>query len=404
MSAVLETPFRFHPLAPDFVADPFPILKRLQREAPVHRSELGFWLLTRYDDVVTVLRDGDSFGSAATPERIRARVGQGAAFAYLSRRMVGLDPPGHTRLRAPLSKPFSGRSLESLRPRVAAMARELFDRRPDGRRMDFMRMVAHPLPSLVMCELLGVPEEDAPQLGAWSEDLSFLIASAIEPRRLAKAETSVAAFLDYARALVRERRDAGDAGEADLIGALCAARYDGQKLPDDDIAGTILFMFSAGHQTSRDVMGSGLVALMRQPEQWRRLVAEPGLHASAAEECLRYEPAVTMTSRMAYRDVVIGATQIRAGEQVTVSLAAANRDPGHFANPDRLDVARADNRHLTFGGGIHHCLGAALARMEIQVVLAMLAELCPGMELESGRIEWRKTAALRGPVAVSVAW
>jgi len=390
----------FDPLTPGFTADPFPLLRRLREDDPVHRSPLGFWVLTRYDDVARVLRSPRLFGTGLTHDSMRSRYGDGAAFAYVSRRLSSYDPPDHTRLRALVTRAFTVRRVESMRSHIQAIADRLLDGVGGAERMDVIADLAHPLPSLVICEMLDVAEADRRQFSVWTGDIAFLLAPIIAPDRLATGEAAAGAFMAYVRDLIAERREAlGD----DLLSALITAEADGDRLTEDELVAMIVFLFSAGHQTTRDLVGNGLLALLQHRDQWQRLLAQPALLPAAIEECLRYDPSVTMFFRRALQDTHIGDTPIPAGDRIFVSISAANRDPARFDDPDRFDLDRRDNEHLTFGGGIHYCLGAALARVEAHIIFATLLRRCPGIELTEDVIQWRDTPAFRGPIALRVA-
>jgi hypothetical protein len=388
----------FNPFDPAFIADPFPVLHRLRREDPVHRSELGFWILTRYDDVATTLRDR-RFGAAFDPNEARARMGEQAAFAYVSRRLHNYDPPDHTRLRSLVTKAFTAKRVETMRPHIEELANELLDQVKGERRVDVVGALAHPLPSLVICEMLGVPKDDRPRFSAWTEDIAFLIGPLIEPDRLEAGERAAGEFMDYVRVLVAERRKAPS---DDLLSALIGAGEDGDRLSVDELVATVVFLFSAGHQTTRDLTGNGLLALLPHSEQTDRLVAEPDLLLEAVEECLRYDPSVTLTARRALEEVSIRGRKISAGDHVILSISAANRDPAIFSDPDRFDIERRFKEHLTFGGGIHYCLGATLARLELQIIFGCLLRRYPGLRLADEPVRWRQTATFRGPLAVEV--
>jgi pimeloyl-[acyl-carrier protein] synthase len=389
----------FDPRAPGYAANPYPLLHRLRAEDPVHRSPMGFWVLTRYADVATVLRTPRSFGTGATPRGMQARYGDGAAFAYVSRRMSSYDPPDHTRLRSLVTRAFSVRRVESMRPHIQAIADHLLDAVAGADQIDIVADVAHPLPSLVICEMLGVPEADRPQFSTWTDAIAFLLAPLIDPDRLVAGEVAAGQFMEYVRALVRERRGApGD----DLLSALIAAEEAGDRLAEDELVATVVFLFSAGHQTTRDLVGNGLLALLNHPDQWERLLDDRSLVPAAVEECLRYDSPVTLFPRRALEDTALGGSAIGAGEQVYVSISGANRDPARFPDPDRFDLARGDNEHVAFGGGIHYCLGAALARTEAQIILGTLLDRYPQLQLAENAIEWRDTLAFRGPVALHV--
>jgi len=392
-------PITFDPLAPGFTADPYPLLRRLREEEPVHLSPRGYWVLTRYDDVAAVLGNSRLFGVGLTRERIKARYGSGAAFDYVSRRLSSYDPPDHARLRSLVTRAFTMRRVEAMRPRIQVIADELL-RRSDGmREMDVIAELAHPLPSLVICEMLGVPVADRPLFSAWTHAVQHLLAPAISAERLAAGEEAAGEFLGYVGALARERRrNPGD----DLLSALVAAEESGDRLSEEELAATVVFLFSAGHSTTRDLVGNGLVALLRHRAQWQRLVDDPARVQDAVEESLRYDASVTMFSRRALQDTRLGNQSIAAGAQIFVSISAANRDPARFPDPDGFDLSRPDKSHLSFGGGIHYCLGASLARAEAGIIFRTLAARHPRLELAQEVVEWRDALAFRGPVALPV--
>ena len=364
----------------------------------MHRSDFGFWVLTRHDDVSQVIRD-PRFRVAFSREGSRSQLGDGAAFAYVSRRMSNYNPPDHTRLRSLVTKAFTVKRVESMRPHIQAIADELLDRVRARRQIDVLEALAHPLPSLIICEMLGVPEADRSRFSAWTEDIAFLIAFTIEPERLVAAERAAGEFMDYVRALIAARRNnLGD----DLLSALIAAEESGDRLSEDELVATVVFLFSAGHQTTRDLTGNALIGLLRHLDQRDLLAANPALLPEAVEECLRFDPSVVVTARRPVEDVSIRGRRIPAGERVHLSLSAANRDPSVFVDPDRFDIKRQFKEHVTFGGGIHYCLGAALARVELQIIFGTLLRRYPRIRLADAPIQWRKTITFRGPLALEV--
>jgi hypothetical protein len=403
-SAIIPTkgePIVFDPFAPGYTANPYPLLHRLREHDPVHRSPHGFWVLTRYEDVAAVLRNSRRFGTGVTREWMQSRLGGGAAFAYISRRLSSYDPPGHARLRTLVTKAFTVRRVEAMRPYIQAIADRLLDAVDTTHKMDVVADLAHPLPSLVICEMLGVPEADRPRFSIWTHDIQFLLAPVIHPDRLAAGEKACDEFMGYVKALAKERRTALG---GDLLSALIGAEENGERLTEEELAATVVFLFSAGHSTTRDLVSSGLLALLRYPDQWQRLIRDPSLVPAAIEECLRYDSPIAMLPRRALEETTIGGVRIAAGEQLFVSISAANRDPARFADPDHFEVGRPDNEHLAFGGGIHYCLGAALARTEAQIIFHTLLRRYPDLELAQDEIQWRETISFRGPLALRVSW
>ncbi len=387
----------FDPFTPEFQADPFPILRRLREEDPIHRSPLG-WVLTRYDDVFAALRNS-SLGAAFDREAGREQLGDGAAFAYVSNRIHNFDPPDHTRLRSLVTTAFTVRRVELLRPHIQAIADMLLDRVDGANTIDVLAAVAHPLPSLVICEMLGVPEADRPRFSRWTEDIAFLLFPPVHPRRLKTGEVAAAQFMAYVRDLIEHRRAAP---ADDLLSALIAAEEHGDRLSIDELIANVVFLFSAGHQTTRDLVGNGLLALLRHPDLKLRVAADPSLLPALVEECLRYDPSVTATVRRARDDTTVAGTPIAAGDRLILSISGANRDPARFPDPDRFDIDRLNNEPLAFGGGIHYCLGAALARAEAQIVFGTLLRRYPKLELAEQTVQWRETWIFRGPVSLQV--
>ena len=387
----------FDPFTAEFQADPFPLLRRLREEDPIHRSPLG-WVLTRYNDVVAALQN-QSLGAAFDREAGRAHLGDGAAFAYVSRRIHNFDPPDHTRLRSLVTKAFTVRRVEALRPHIQAIADILLDRTNGARTIDVLAALAHPLPSLVICEMLGVRETDRPRFSRWTEDIAFLLLPPVPPHRLEAGEAAAAEFMAYVRDLIEHRRATPT---DDLLSALIAAEEHGDRLSIDELIANVVFLFSAGHQTTRDLVGNGLLALLRHPDLKRRVAGDPSRLPALVEECLRYDPSVTATPRRAQEETTIAGTPIAAGDRLILSISGANRDPARFPDPDRFDIDRPNNEPLAFGGGIHYCLGAALARTEAQIVFGTLLRRYPNLELADQTVQWRETWIFRGPVTLQV--
>ncbi|MBV8358742.1 MAG: cytochrome P450 [Deltaproteobacteria bacterium] len=393
--AGLSSPLIFDPASPDYITDPYPILRQIREAAPIHKTEMG-WLVTRYEHASPVLRDSRLWGTVMW---LNPAFRSGPMFEYASRRLNSYDAPEHTRLRALVTKGFTARRVEGLRPRIQQLADDLLDMAKVAREFDVLEILAHPLPCQVICEMIGVPLSDSPQLSQWTRAVHSVLGPVARPDHMDVANQAAGEFMSYIRALVAKRRIAPG---GDLLSALIVAEEQGERLSEEELVATVLFMFTAGHATTRDLVGSGLLAFMNNRDQWERLVSDPSVVQSAVEECLRYNPSVSMTLRRALQDTVLSDTSIHAGETMLISIAAANRDPRRFADPDRFDIGRADNEHLTFGGGIHYCLGAMLGRVEAQIVFSTLARRYPKMELAPQTIEWRDTIAFRGPTAVRV--
>jgi cytochrome P450 len=389
------TEVEFNPFLPEFHADPYPFYRRLREQDPVHRTAMGFWVLTRYEDCVAVLRD-QRFGREEFQQMLTAVYGDDTEKPQLPRSMLFRDPPDHTRLRALVSKAFTPRTIEVMRGHIQDIVDRLLGRALAQGGMDVMEDLAYPLPVTVICEMLGVPVGDHASIRGWSADIARSLdaiglpsdQSIVERGRIARRQLA-----DYFRALVPERRARP---QPDLLSGLLAAEEQGDKLTEPEVIAMCLLLFIAGHETTVNLIGNGLLALLRHPEQLARVQADPALVPNAVEELLRYDSPVQRTARITTEEVDLAGHHIAKGAMVVVALGAANRDPAQFADPDRLDVTRRDVRHVSFGFGIHFCLGAPLARVEGQIALGALLRRAPGLTLDEPTLEWRESSVLRG--------
>jgi len=391
----------FNPMDPEFVADPYPTYRRLRAEDPVHRSPLGFWVLTRYEDVVGVLRDS-RLAKEAIATYVAARFNIPVPGLGLS--MLDRDPPDHTRLRGLVSKAFTPRVVEVLRPRIQALVDELLDRVEGNASMDLIEDFAYPLPVTVICEMLGVPVEDRERFKQWGLDIARGLDSIMLPPDSEVARRSMAArngLSDYFRELIALRRARP---RADMLSDLIAAEEAGDKLTESELLATCILLLVAGHETTVNLIGNGTLALLRHPEELRRLREDPGLIVTAVEELLRYDGPVQRTARIPSEDVTIGGRTIPKGDMVMPFIGAADRDPAQFPDPERLDITRTENRHIAFGWGIHFCLGAPLARVEGQIAINTLVSRLPKLALATDRPEFRQSLTLRGLTSLPVAF
>jgi cytochrome P450 len=318
------------------------------------------------------------------------------------RTLLFMDPPDHTRLRRLVSKAFTPRTIEQLRGHVGEICDDLLDQWRGDEPFEVMAGLAYPLPVIVICELLGVPVDDRHQMEGWSSDASRLLDfSQIDEETAMKGMVAAMQFINYFNGLFEARRAEP---RDDLLTELVKVEEAGDKLTEEELRSIVLLLFVAGHETTMNLIGNGLFALLQHHDQWERLVADPSLVPSAVEECLRYDGPVHLTGRIATTDLEVGGRTFRKGEGVMTLLAAANRDPDKFPDPDRFDVGRTDNQHLTFSHGIHYCLGAALARLEGQVVFERLARRYPTLKLACGSddVEYREHFVLRGLKALPV--
>ena len=395
----------FNPLDPAFIADPYPFYHRLRETAPVFKTPMGFWLLSRYDDIAASLRDrrfGKDFAGNIQRKYGADRMKE-PAIANLSHTMLVVDPPDHTRLRGLVTKAFTARRVADMRVRIRKLVDEQLDRVADKGGMDVIRDIAHRLPVIVICDMLGIPEDHR---------AAFLVGSNVSGRildpvpmsqeELQQANVGTAmgnAYFDQLCDL--RRRDPQD----DLTTELVRAEESGDRLTAEELRANIGLLFGAGHETTTNLIGNGLLALHRQRDQWERLKADPGLIPNAIEELLRFDSSVQMTGRATMTDIEIGGVTLPAGESVVQLLGAANRDPAQYPDPDKLDVGRQNIRPMSFGGGIHHCLGAQLARLEGELVFTALIERFPDMELpEKDKPDWRRSFTLRGLSKLPAVW
>jgi cytochrome P450 len=401
----IPEPLLFDPLSPDFIADPYPFYRRLRETDPVHRSPLGFYLASRHADVTAMLRDkrfGKDFVGRMT-RRLGAQVLDEPAYRSMRYWMLQQDPPDHARLRGLVVQAFTARRVEDMRPRIQEIVDDTLDRLAPQGRADLMSDFAYRLPVTVICEMLGIPREQHDMFHAGARDGGRLL----DPVPLSRAELdaanagSLAAQAYFRQLFELRRREPGD----DLTTRLVQAEQEGNRLSNDELTANVILLFGAGHETTVNLIGNGLLALHRHPDQLALLREKPELMPNAVEEILRYDSSVQTTGRVALEDVEVAGTAIRKGEAVLGLLGAANRDPAAYAEPDRLDIARQNVRPLSFGGGIHFCLGAQLARIEAEVAIATLLRRLPGLRLENlERPDWRQTFVLRGLKRLPASW
>jgi cytochrome P450 len=365
-----------------------PLLHAGARAARV--PELGTVIFLRHTDVAEVLFDR-RFGAMNTRYYEQQGWKDGLYIEWVRRTLVFLDPPDHDRLRALLSRAFTPRQVARVRPITQEIATELADAAAEAREVDLYDSFAQRLPLQVICTLLGIPSIDHQEVGDWTAALSLATATPTPEARV-DADRAIGSFDDYVGRLVAERRvRPGD----DLLSELVAVEEGGDRLSKDELVAMVVQLLYAGHETTRNLIGNGLFTLLRHPAELARLRREPSLLTSAVEEMLRYEPPILFLSRVALTDVEIAGVCVRRGDLVHTNLASANRDPEHFADPDRFDVGRRENRHLTFGWGMHFCMGAHVARMEGRVAFETLLRRFSGIELVGPPPPWAPATALR---------
>jgi len=393
----------YHLLDPEVLANPYPLYRRLREEAPVHWDPyLHTWVITRYEDVVTVLHRF-SANRTPTPEQLEAiGMGELGPIAQLmTRQMLFMDAPAHTRLRSLASMAFTPARAEALRNHI----REILDRllTPLLRRgqMDVIKDLAAPLPAIVTAEMLGVPTSDCNQLKSWSADFAEVLGNfQHNPDRATRTLKCVEEMTAYFREAIAEQRQAPREG---LINSFITAEIDGDRLTDEEIIANCVVTMVGGQETTTNLIGNGILSLVRNPGQMQRLRNDLSLVPSAVEELLRYESPSQQTARICPADTELGGQLIRKGQAVIAVMAAGNRDPKRFKDPDALDLARPDNRHLAFGWASHFCFGAALARIEGQLTFEALARRTTNLALAADRpIVWRENLGLRGLTALHV--
>jgi cytochrome P450 len=328
---------------------------------------------------------------------IEATYGPETAEGNLPRSMLMRDPPDHTRLRALVNKAFTPRVIEGMRAHIQSIVDRLLDKVQGARSMDVIDDLAYPLPVTVICEMLGVPLDDQNAIRGWSSDIARsldAIGLMADPDIVARGVAARRNLTEYFRRLLPERRQHP---KADLLSLLIAVEEQGDKLNEGELLAMCLLLFIAGHETTVNLIGNGTLALLEHPDQMADFKDDPTLIPSAIEELLRYDSPVQWTARITNADVEAGGRKIPSGSMVIAAIGAANRDPSHFPDPDRLDIARADNRHVSFGFGIHFCLGAPLARVEGQIALGTLLRRMPDLAPQTGAtLDWRESSALRG--------
>jgi cytochrome P450 len=383
-------------LDPDILADPFAHYRSLRAYDPVHWDPyMHAWVVTSYPEALAVLMNCSADRTPTEELLDRLELPVMKPFAEVMRRqMMFMDGAQHTRLRNICSAAFTPRRVEGLRAVIESIAQELIDNVIVSGQMDMIADFANPYPATVTARLLGLPQEDHRQLHAWVLDLAELLGNfQHNPNRVARIVQSLEELKSYVAARIRELRMSPADG---LIYSLMTAEVDGQRLTEEEVIANTIITLIGGHETTTNLIASGFLTLLRYPDSLEQLRTHPEIVASAVEELLRYESPVQHTARIASADMELGGKNIRKGAKVVAALAAANRDPNRFPDPDRLDLLRSDNRHLAFGWAAHFCFGAPLARMEGQIAFNILLSRFKNPFLLDGKLQWRENAGLRG--------
>ncbi|MGI8744125.1 MAG: cytochrome P450 [Bryobacteraceae bacterium] len=389
-------------LDPEVLANPYPLYRRLRTEDPVHWDPyLCAWVVTRYRDIVHVLHYF-SADRTPTPRQLTA-MGLSAMnpiAQVMVKQMLFMDAPAHSRLRTLASTAFSPARVAVLRSHIQEIVEKLIDAVEPAGRMDAIADLAYPLPAIVTAEMLGVPVSDRDQLKAWSADFAEMLGNfQHNPDRIPQVLRSVEDMTAYFMARMGELREHPRPG---LIHSLMTAEVDGERLSDEEVVANCIVTMVGGQETTTNLIGNGLLTLLRNPDQLGRLLDDPSLIPSAVEELLRYESPSQHTARIAPADIVMSGREIRKGQAVIAVMAAGNRDPEQFPDPDRLDVGRNEKRHLAFGWAAHFCFGAALARIEGQIAFETLLRRLPNLRLIPQPLVWRENLGLRGLISLPV--
>ena len=385
---------------PEIRADPYPFYTRIRTEDPVHWDEPGnFWVLTRYADAASAFQDarfsraqGLQSGYHRLPENERTLARP--AYDVMAKMMTYSDPPYHTRLRGLVQKAFTPRAVEQMEPHIQQIVDELLDAGEAKGLMEVMRDLAYPLPIIVIAEMLGLPTEDRAQFKQWSDDL-FAIMGVVRhaPELMQKAAESAGQITDYINQLSEQRRQKP---KDDLLSGLVAAEDEGSRLTHEELVANVVMLLAAGHETTTNLIGNGILALLRHPEEMEKLVKNPDLITSTIEEIMRYDNPVQIVYRSVTEDVEMDGKRIEKGQIVNLVVGSANRDPAHFSDPDHFDITRHEGRHVGLGLGIHFCLGAPLARLEGRIAINTLLPRFPQLELSTDKLQWHEHPTFRG--------
>lgn len=389
-------------LEPEVLADPYPLYHKLRTEDPVHWDRfLQTWVVTRYVDVIEVLHSF-SADRTPTPEQLSAMglSGLNPIAEVMVKQMLFMDAPAHTRLRGLASVAFTPQRVRALRSHIQEIVDQLLDRVVSLGKMDMIADFAAPMPAIVTAEMLGVPTEDHVDLKRWSADFAEMLGNfQHNPDRIPRVLESTNRLVDYFKTAIASMREHPREG---LIHSFMSAELDGDRLSEEEIVANCIVTMVGGQETTTNLIGNGLLTLLRNPAQLEKLRADVDLVPSAVEELLRYESPSQHTGRIARKDVEMGGKTIRKGQAVMAIMAAANRDPDRFPDPDKLMLDRKDNKHVAFGWSSHFCFGAPLARMEAQISFETLLRRLPDLQLATNELTWRTNSGLRGLTALPV--
>ena len=401
----LRTGVAYRPLAPRFVADPYPLYRRLRERDPIHRSIFANQVVvSRYADVDRILRDHRTFGNDFS--KVTSSEGALATRKKLTPSMLAQDPPDHTRLRALVNRAFTPRQVARMEDYIRATAHALLDKvggvaesgtpswpQQEAREFDLMTAFAVPLPTIVIARMIGVPESDLERFKIWSDDLARALEPFLSPEEEQRVYRADRQFAAYFTAIIEQRRREP---RDDLVSRLVEAEDAGDKLTAEETRVMLRLLLTAGNETTTNLIGNGVRALLRHPDQLALLRERPELIPSAVEELLRYDAPVQLDMRVALRDMQLGGLAVSAGTMITLLIGSANHDPERFPKPEVLDITRSDHPNISFGRGIHHCLGAPLARLEGRIALEVLLERFPRLGFGTRPPKYRPSIVLRG--------
>jgi cytochrome P450 len=400
----------FNPFDPAFRADPYPFYARLRELEPAHVSPFGFVVLTRYEDIVRTLRSNEfsrdveaNAAATADPARElrRERMRQRRASGEGAKNILSLDPPDHTRLRRLVSLAFTPSSIERLRPRIEQLVDAILDRAAERGSMELVDELAFPVPFQVISDLLGMPTEREVEIREWSQTLTAAIEPMADEATLEAADEAIGHLGEYLDEVIAGRRQhLGD----DLLSQLLVVEEAGDRLSPAELRSFVVLLYVAGHETTVNLIGNGVLALLRNPDELRRWRDDPALDATAIDELLRYDGPVQQTVRIPIEPVRYGDVEVAPGSTVMTVLGAANHDPAMFQDPEVLRLDRPNaNRHLAFAAGIHYCLGASLAKLEATVAISSVIRRFPDVQL-AGEPHWRDRLTIRGVDHLPLSW
>jgi hypothetical protein len=393
---------------PEMRTDPYPIYRQLRENAPVFDTGQDLWLVTSYEHAYALLRDPRSSKNLRNMDDYENRMelaGRTAPMRALLEQLMSFnDPPDHTRIRGRFQRAFSPRLVQRLRDHATEIAEDLLGRAPADGEIDLVADFAWQFPLVLVAEMLGVPTSDRERFHDWSRDLAPAFELVASPEVGETALRAAGEFVAYFEELLAERERAP---QNDLVSGLLNAEGDADRLSEQEMVVNLILILAAGHETVMNLIGNGMLALLRHPDQLELLRGRPDLLDDAVEELMRYDCPIQLTTRIAVEEIEMAGQTIPKGARMAISLAAANRDPDRFPDPDRLDLTRGDRNHLALGGGVHYCLGNALARIEAAVAFRTLLDRYQRIELATETVEYRDTVLLRGvkalPLRVSAA-